>query len=176
MLDPQVSPCQLKASEHSRATSPSGPSGIGDRALGSGIGDSDRVLDLVGLEPARKRKRPDLELDRHALVGPRLLLDPAGQDQVPEVALERREIQRAELAPRAGRTHRDSRSDGPPGKSRCCAPTIAPAGPLIRAIRPQNSRIIAFWALAPDRSNGFGLRQRQLEAPARDRPIARRDR
>ena len=66
-------------------TSPSGPVGqwvSGKRARESASPIS--VCDLLRLEPTRKRERPGLELDRHALVGPGRSFDPAGQDQVPE--------------------------------------------------------------------------------------------
>ena len=58
---------------------------------------------MSGLESAGKREGPNLELDRHALVVSGLALEPTGQDQIPEMALERREIQGPQLAPQPGK-------------------------------------------------------------------------
>ena len=45
-------------------TSPSGPPGSGLRDEGRGIGQSRSACDLLGLEPAGKRKRAGLERRR----------------------------------------------------------------------------------------------------------------
>ena len=57
---------------------------------------------LVGVEAVLDRQRSDLESDGDPLLGPRHLLDPAPEHLVPEMALERREVERAELAAEPG--------------------------------------------------------------------------
>ena len=83
-------------------TSPSGPAGSGTRDDGNGMGDSLKARTCSLASRRGNGKRPAFRLDGHALVGLGRALDPAGQDQVPKMALKRREIERAELAAQPG--------------------------------------------------------------------------
>ena len=79
-------------------TSPCGPSGNGFRDEGSGIGQSRRAFACSGSSRHGNGSGPALSCDGDPLIGPGRALDRAGQDQVPQVALKRREVQRAQLA------------------------------------------------------------------------------